>query len=72
MFIICCCSIKGNPFICNNGAEKVGCSDMVTGLLPSNCRAKLNFPSGTYKYGIFVYWFFILLMYSFSLPLTHY
>ncbi|XP_022726981.1 protein NSP-INTERACTING KINASE 1-like [Durio zibethinus] len=55
-------NIVGNPYICSNGAAKVGCADMDTGLLPSSSKAKLNYPSRICKSGIFyviiVYWFF--------------
>ncbi|XWS64125.1 hypothetical protein CRYUN_Cryun06bG0159900 [Craigia yunnanensis] len=48
-------NIEGNPYICTNGADKVGCADMDIELLPSSSKAKLNYPSGIYKSGIF-YW----------------
>ncbi|XWS23024.1 hypothetical protein CRYUN_Cryun29cG0085700 [Craigia yunnanensis] len=32
-------NIEGNPYICTNGAEKVGCADMDTGLFPSSSKA---------------------------------
>ncbi|XVE74451.1 hypothetical protein DITRI_Ditri12bG0018400 [Diplodiscus trichospermus] len=63
-------NIAGNPYICNNGAEKVGfgCADMNTGASPISSKARQKYPSGIYKSGAFhvmlLYWFFIALLYS--------
>ncbi|XP_022733011.1 protein NSP-INTERACTING KINASE 1-like isoform X2 [Durio zibethinus] len=55
-------NIEGNPYICTDGAEKVGCADRDTASLPSSSKAKLTYPSGIYNSGIF----YVILGFLFS------
>ncbi|WRX14780.1 Leucine-rich repeat - like 10, partial [Theobroma cacao] len=59
--------IEGNPYICTNGAEQVGCGEKETGSLPSSSssKAKLNYPSGIFHVII------ILVSYSLDVILHH-